>query len=156
MVFISENYIEEVIELFDSEPQYLQVLEEVQKLYPDLLFFIDQENHTLLTKDEATLLEYLTLVVYQSVKLQLKKTPIIKATDIETCEEKNWDIFNSTNSKNFTKILDNFFDGYPQEDLLALIEDSVQQDEESLISPVGREIIFVACKSIIDALDLRN
>jgi hypothetical protein len=156
MDFISEKYIEEVIELFDSEPNYLQTLNEIQNLYPDLLFFIDQENHTLLTKDELTILEYLTLVIYQSVKIQLKKIPIIKANDIELNEEKNWDTFNTATSKNFSKILDTFFDGYKQEDLLALIEDSIQQDDENPISAVGREIIFVACKSIIDALDMRN
>lgn len=156
MTIILEKYIEEVIELFDKESEYIKVLEDIQNLYPDLLFFIDQENHTLLTKEEATLLAYLTLVMYQSVKIQLNKTPIIKAADIETWEEKNWDTFNNANSKNFTKILDQFFEGYKQEDLLALVEDSIQQDEDSQITSVGREIIFVACKSIIDAMDMRN
>ncbi len=156
MDFISEKYIEEVIELFDYEPNYLQTLNEIQNLYPDLIYFIDQENHTLLTKEESTILEYLTIVIYQSVKIQLNKIPIIKANDIELNEEKNWDTFNTATSKSFSKILDTFFDGYKQEDLLALIEDSIQQDDENPISSVGREIIFVACKSIIDALDMRN
>jgi membrane-bound lytic murein transglycosylase MltF len=156
MDFISEKYIEDVIELFDSEPNYLQTLNEIQNLYPDLIYFIDQENHTLLTKEESTILEYLTLVIYQSVKIQLYKIPIIIANDIELNEEKNWDTFNTATSKSFSKILDTFFDGYKQEDLLALIEDSIQQDDENPISSVGREIIFVACKSIIDALDMRN
>ena len=48
--------------------------------------------------------------------------------------------------------LDSFFKDYPQEDLLALVEDSIQQDEDNIVTPVGREIIFVACKSIIDTI----
>ena len=42
---------------------------------------------------------------------------------------------------------------YQQEDLLALVEDSIQADEEEMVTPIGKEIIFVACKSIIDVIN---
>jgi hypothetical protein len=45
-----------------------------------------------------------------------------------------------------------FFDGYPQEDLLAFLEDSLQQDEENPVTGVGAELIAVTAKSIIDVL----
>ncbi|MBK8670547.1 MAG: hypothetical protein IPN89_14270 [Saprospiraceae bacterium] len=52
-------------------------------------------------------------------------------------------------SQNFRHL----FRNYRQEDLLAMVEDSIQQDDENFVTVVGREIIFVACKSIIDTVD---
>ena len=40
--------------------------------------------------------------------------------------------------------------------MLSLVEDSLQPDEDQVISTVGREIILVACKSIIDIIHKNN
>jgi hypothetical protein len=80
----------------------------------------------------------------------------IPGASLEKNEEANWETFNAQGNKQFTSILDVFFSAYPQEDLLALVEDSLQSDEESVVSQVGREIIFISCKSIIDTIDQNN
>jgi len=46
--------------------------------------------------------------------------------------------------------MDIFFKNYFQEDLLAFVEDSLIEEEEGLVTKVGREPMFVALKSIID------
>ena len=48
--------------------------------------------------------------------------------------------------------MDVFFENYQQEDLLAFVEDSLIDDEDEIVTKVGREPMFVALKSIIDCL----
>jgi hypothetical protein len=156
MITITENTIDQHIEKYESEALYLADLKELSETQPDLMAFIDQENYTLLTNDEIALMEYLTTIIYFSCKTQTGKTLTLQGNNLEKAEETNWDTFNATPNKNFTKILDIYFENYPQEDLLALVEDSVIQDDESTVTAVGREIIFVACKSIIDTIHLLN
>lgn len=156
MIFITEESIEKYIIKYENQNDYVEDLHILYKDQQDLIAFIDKENHTLLTEDELVLLQFLTMIIYFSTKDQLKMTPILLGKDIEDAEEHNWTIFNDTNNKSFAQILDVFFESYHQEDLLALIEDSLQPDEDNPITPIGKEIIFIACKSIIDALDNLN
>jgi hypothetical protein len=152
MIFITENAINQIIEKYEEEEHYLNDLKWLIKNQPELMAFINQENHTLLTEEEVALLEYLTVVIYFSISTHYNHLAHISRSEIEKDEESNWEIFNQATSKNFTKILDLFFLNHPQEDLLALVEDSLLPDDENPVTLVGREIIFVACKSIIDAM----
>jgi hypothetical protein len=53
-------------------------------------------------------------------------------------------------SKPFQHKADVFFKDYPQEDLLAFVEDALADDEDSEVTKEGREPMFVALKTIID------
>ncbi len=152
MVTIPESIINDIIDQYQDEVKYLTDLKHLSSEQPDLIAFIDQENYSLLTNDEIALLEYLTLVIYFSSMKMIEKTIQIQGKSLEAAEEDNWNTFNELTAKSFFNKLDSFFKDYPQEDLLALVEDSIQQDEDNIVTPVGREIIFVACKSIIDTL----
>jgi len=152
MVTIPESIINDIIDQYQDEQKYLTDLKQLASEQPDLIAFIDQENYSLLTNDEIALLEYLTLVIYFSSMKMIEKTIQIQGKSLEAAEEDNWNKFNEITAKSFFNKLDSFFKDYPQEDLLALVEDSIQQDEDNIVTPVGREIIFVACKSIIDTI----
>lgn len=156
MTIISEKIIDKFIERYENESLYLDDLKILMNEQPDLMAFIDQENYSLLTKNEITLMEYLTVIIYFSSKSISEKKLHIFGKQLEKSEEINWNIFNTTNTKNFNTILDAFFENYEQEDLLALVEDSLQPDEDNIVTTVGREIIFVACKSIIDTIHTQN
>jgi hypothetical protein len=156
MIFITESVIDSLIEKYETEESYMNDFAILVHEQKDLNAFLDQENYSLLTKEEMALLEYLSCIIYISCKTSIKKVPLITGKTLEKWEEENWDAFNESNNKNFAKVLDKFFEGYKQEDLLALVEDSIQMDEESVVTTVGGEIIFVACKSIIDTIDQLN
>jgi hypothetical protein len=156
MIFINENTIEKNIEAYEDPQSYLRDIKNLLTEQPDLIAFIDHENHSLLTKEEAAILEYLCVIIYFSAKNQYGNNLKITGAEIEKAEEINWETFNNAPSKSFSKILDLYFDNYPQEDLLALVEDTLQPDDENPVTTVGREIIFVACKSIIDSLHALN
>ena len=152
MVTIPESIINDIIDQYQDEQKYLTDLKSLANEQPDLIAFIDQENYSLLTNDEIALLEYLTLVIYFSSMKLIEKTNQIQGKNLEAAEEDNWNTFNEITAKSFFNKLDAFFKDYAQEDLLALVEDSIQPDEENTVTPVGREIIFVASKSIIDTI----
>jgi hypothetical protein len=152
MNLISESVIDQYLDRYENESNFLQDLSQLTNEQADLMAFISQENNSLLTQHELALLEYLTVVIYFSGKRVMDSIKI-NGNDLEKAEEKNWEIFNEHPSKNFTKKLDIFFENYQQEDLLALVEDSIQADEEEMVTPIGKEIIFVACKSIIDVIN---
>ncbi|MBK8518859.1 MAG: hypothetical protein IPL55_22015 [Saprospiraceae bacterium] len=156
MIFITESTIEKYISQYEILENYLRDIKFLLSEHPDLMAFIDEENNNLLTKDEIALLEYLTVVIYFSSKDQYRHQLKISGSEIEKSEEANWETFNNAASKSFTKILDIYFTSYPQEDLLALVEDALQPDEDNPVTIVGREIIFVSCKSIIDSLHIMN
>ncbi|MFT5382917.1 MAG: hypothetical protein ACI81W_000313, partial [Saprospiraceae bacterium] len=65
-----------------------------------------------------------------------------------------WEKLSENQSKGFRDKLDVFFENTSQEDLLAFVEDALVQDEEDdMISPEGREYVFITLKTIIDCLD---
>jgi len=156
MTIITENIIDGLMDKYENEAAYLDDLKTMAEEQQDLVGFIDQENYSLLTIDEVALMEYLTVIIYSASQSSSDKKLFITGKQLEKCEEENWDIFNATNTKNFATILDRFFENYTQEDLLALVEDSLQPEDDSVVTPVGREIIFVACKSIIDSIHIQN
>lgn len=156
MTIITENIIDGFIEKYEDETSYLKDLKKMADEQGDLMAFIDQENYSLLTENEVALMEYLSVIIYATSQSLYEKKLVISGKQLEKSEEENWDVFNAANTKNFSKILDLFFENYAQEDLLALVEDSVQPEDDSIVTPVGREIIFVACKSIIDTIDIQN
>lgn len=156
MQFVSEDVVNQVLDKFDDDSTYLEHFKEIMINVPELTEYINPESYTLLTVEEFSLLEYLTCVLYHSVKTHLNTPPVIVAKTLEDYEEKNWEVFNSAGKKNFSNVLDTFFNGYPQEDLLALVEDAITADSDTPITIVGAEIVFVACKTMIDTMNELN
>ena len=156
MQFIDESVIEEIINRFEDEKSYLEALGIMLEAQPGIKDYLDQESLELLTNDEMALMIYLTTVIYSVSTLVCGTIRQIPTSSLEQSEDENWAIFNSSTQKSFSKILDQFFENYEQEDLLALVEDSIQQDEDYPVTSVGAEIIFIGCKSLIDVIHASN
>jgi hypothetical protein len=156
MQFVNESVIEEVINRFEDEQSYLEALRIMLEAQPGIRDYLDQESLELLTKDEMALMIYLTTVIYSASTLACSAIRQIPTSMLEHSEDENWAVFNSSTQKSFSKILDQFFENYEQEDLLALVEDSIQQDEDNPVTSVGAEIIFIGCKSLIDVIHSSN
>lgn len=159
MVLIKEDIINEKLVIYDTQEEVLvQDFNHMIEQHNLILSYFQQESFDLLTEAEKGLLEFMFTVIYSSTERELSKPLLLTAESMEEEEEKNWDIFNKNSSKKFTQICDIFFENYPQEDLLAFVEDTTQQDmeDEELVTSVGREILFISCKSLIDTLDKNN
>lgn len=156
MIAVQEDVIENVIEATTQGESARNSLDELYNRYPQLLAFSQQENFDLLTEEEREILEFSLMVIVEAASLSLAKRPVIDAAMLEKAEEDNWTLRAESESKKFEQVIDQYFEGYRQEDLLAFVEDTLIPDEDSPVTPVGREVIFIACKSVIDAMDRAN
>ncbi|MEM9986922.1 MAG: hypothetical protein AAF804_17650, partial [Bacteroidota bacterium] len=127
-------------------------LANLQEEQPVLIAYIFSENHEVFTENERELLLFLSLVIWRSVQ-EVQETPEITEGQLSTAEEANWELMTASKG-DFRSKLDPFFADYPQEDLLALVEDALAEDEDSPITREGREALFVSLKTIIDVLSL--
>lgn len=155
--FIGEKIIDGVTEaLSDNKMDYDETVEEMQGKQPILFSYLLSESFKLLTKEESDYLFYLAVVVWKAVDSQVAGLPLLESAIIEEIEEKNWTVFNESKARKFRDKLDAFFDKYPQEDLLAFVEDALVDDEDSFVTKEGRELLFIGLKTTIDALAVRE
>lgn len=150
-MFISETIIDNVVVALE-EADFEQEITDFTDDYPVLIEYWGAEDFSLLTQDERELMLYLLLVLTKSVEKAIGTLPDISDEALENAEERNWERLEKVTSKHFRDRMDIFFDKYPQEDLLAFVEDNLVEDEDSVVTKEGREPMFVALKSVIDVL----
>lgn len=153
MPFVSEDFIDTVAEdLAARDEGYQQAITDFQQRQPELMAFIISEDTIFLTSQERDHFLYLSLIIWESVSRQSPELPIIGRDKIAKAEDKNWEKLEGVKTRSFRERLDIFFEGYPQEDLLAFVEDALVPDDDSPITKEGREPLFVALKTIIDVI----
>ncbi len=155
MQFITEAIIDEVAEqLNQSEEAYTSAMEAMQAAQPILFAYPFTENFDAFTEEERAYLLYLMVIVWKVVDTQTQPA-VINEQKLSGLEEANWSVIHGNKGGTFRARLDPFFEGYPQEDLLAFAEDALTQDEEEerpVVSREGQEALFVTLKTVIDSL----
>jgi len=141
--------IEEVIiEINKDIDSYEKKFAEEQNLYLELL---QTQVFPLLEKANRELILFINTVIYFALSKKINDFDF----DIEAyleAEELNWGT--KEKSKDWVQCLDNFFSAYPEEDLLAFVEDMTAGDEENEINISDIEVIFITSKSYIDQYSL--
>jgi len=156
--FIPESVIEEIAGQLEKETgKYERLVAEFNAKQPVILSFLLSENFDVLTPDEREFMLWLALVIWQSVEKTSPELPFITQEQLGEAEELNWEKLNAVLGKRFREQLDVFFENYPQEDLLAFVEDALaleDQKEEGafVLTKECREPIFMGLKAIIDVL----
>ena len=146
---ITEVQINAVIQkLQDSAELHTQEIDNLISANSLYLDSVEKENEVLFLEEK----DYLEAILYVILDVgQLKVTDLDRLQELE---EKNWEIMQS--SKSIKDAFDLYFDGYPEEDLLAYVEDSISvpEDEEGFdfLTQVGKEYMVVKAKSLIDYL----
>ena len=150
MKFISEIEIDKVIERLNDEGEFDKASKNLIENQPALIGYLDGEGFKILTSEEQDLLWYCLLVVVES------SSPgyAVSVQDLLDKEEENYDLVGD--QMTFDIIADQLFEEYGQEDLLAFVEDTLIPDEETFITPVGRKVLFLSLKSVIDVLDMQE
>lgn len=155
MQLIPEDIIEAVVEaLEESEETPEMQIEQLEKEQPMLLAYLANEQFDTLTEEERSYLFYLTWVMYQSAKSseQVKVLPMITEDALGEAEEANWETYLDNTSKDFRRRLDPFFEATEQEDLLAFLEDALIDDDDATITEVGRDLLFIGLKTVMDCI----
>lgn len=150
---ISESIIEQVIDFYENDQEaYVDALATIMETQPALLAFLSQESIDILLEEEKDILWYMVLVVYTSINNSNEEIVEISDDNLEENEEKNWTLFQDQARGTFREKITAFFEDYHQEDLLAFVEDTLEIEDDSPITAVGREVVFITAKSIIDTL----
>ncbi len=162
MAFVSEVVIERVLDTLATTPpdRYEVLVVSFAEAQPVLAGWLVSDSFDILTEAEREYLLYLALIVWKAALEAQEVLPRVDEARISELEEHNWTILNSTQGKTFRDRLTPFFEAYPQEDLLAFVEDALAIDEfseqeelpEQVVTREGREPLFIGLKTMIDAL----
>jgi len=153
MDIVTENTIEEIIDYFETFPdKQVAKTSTIMEEYPALLAYLEQESNAVLLEEEKDLQWYIIVVCISSMLDQEIHVPAFTEELLTSAEEQNWEVLEATKSKDWREKLTPFFTDYKQEDLLAFVEDILQEDEDTELTPIGREVIFITAKSVIDAV----
>jgi len=150
---ISEQLINSQVEILGSSKNQTQVFEEFQKVQPEIVSFIISPTFDILSSAEKDYLCFLVIVIYKSAE-QTYEIPPILIDDILDYEESNWKLYEEKGGAADTFSI--FYPNYPEEDLLAFVEDSVNPDENELVTATGQIPLFIGLKSVIDCIAKRN
>ncbi|MEM8524270.1 MAG: hypothetical protein AAGG68_06490 [Bacteroidota bacterium] len=150
MPFISEDIINKVVA--QTEQTTEEQITFFNQRQPMLLAYLTGSQFDLLNEQEKDYFLYLAWILHQSIAQGAESISIANEDQIGTAEEQNWEMMEKTSKGDFRKRLDPFFEKTLQEDLLAFIEDGIIDDEEDFITPVGRELMFVGLKTLVDVL----
>ena len=151
---VNEQKIDQIIADLDRADK------ELSDYYEDLTSdefwlaaFVSTEDIDILKDGEKILFQYIISVIYESYKKS--GLPVGEDFNIEPLgnyEEANWEVFEKQKGS-FRERLTIFFDTTSEEDLLAFVEDMLMAEEgDNSLSEIGRNVIFVKAKSLIDFL----
>ncbi len=156
MKFVSETTIDAVIENLEKlqDSAYEKKMDDFALAQPVIFSYIFSEQFDLLTEDEKGYLQYLALIIWASNDKTNPGGEAVSEDEIGEAEEENYNMLENTTGSGFRDRLNPFFEDYPQEDLLAFVEDALVEDEdpEAIVTKEGREPIFIALKTVIDVL----
>jgi hypothetical protein len=161
MKFVPEDIIDTIIEDLEkySDTQYEKQMEAFAEAQPVVFAWLFGEQFDLLTEDEKGYLQYLSLITWSANERLNGPVGPVSEDEIGDAEEKNYEILELSQAKNFRDRLNPFFENTTQEDLLAFAEEAVLEEEndpEALVTPAGREPIFLALKTLIDVLTMED
>jgi hypothetical protein len=152
-VMVTEADIEKVIDsYYESDKKFFNDREALMSAQPAYAALLTDEGYELLSEDEYELCWFVSTVIYTSFTNVNGVQKQVEQKNMEELEENNWTIMEGKPNESFRERLTPFFDNTKQEDLLAFLEDSLESDEDITVSPPGRELIFVAAATLIEAL----
>lgn len=150
---IVEKTIDRIVDRFVAKPDDLSnVYKELASEQPAIISLLYSTDLKALTDEESDLLFFIVAVLYESVKAENGQPEQVDSEALETADDENWEKMMSAGNGDFRKRITPFFEGYLQEDLLAFSEDALMDDENQVVSGIGREAIFVTAKTVIDVL----
>lgn len=153
MTLITEDLIDSTAEaLGNSETFRLESIEQFRQQQPVLFEYFFSEDFEAFTKEEREYALFLALVLFESIKKERLELPMVSEKAFLETEEANWEKLQAVTARRFKERMDVFFENYLQEDLLAFVEDSLAEDEDTPITKEGREPLFVLLKTFIDCL----
>lgn len=159
---ISEEDIDIAIGEIEANGITEEMIEAFKSSQPIVFAYLFSDSFDLSTQDEKEYLLYLVMVAWKAISKVHPEMNDVEEEEIGESEEKNWELINNVSATKFRDRLTILFENSNQEDLLAFAEDMLTELEEEettekeIVTKEGRELLFVAYKSIIDAMEMAN
>lgn len=150
MKFIPEAVIDKSIEQLSASDSLDAAIKDLADAQPFLIAYLSSETTAAFSNEEKDFLFFATSVIVSAVEEVEPDARVLGLEMLTDLEERNFTTLTETKGKTFRDRVTVFFEDYPQEDLLAFAEDALEEDDENLITPEGREYLFVMLKTIID------
>jgi len=151
---IKQDAIEAIMERLQANPDlFSTLLDGLEKDQPAIINWLFSESFDILNQEEKQYFLFLSLVIIVAISEEMVIEHTIAPKVIEEQEESNWTTFSSQSAKAFREKINVFFDGYPQEDLLAFIEDALElEHDDQIVTTIGRPPMFMALKTLVDVM----
>jgi len=143
----SESEIDRAWEQVGSAPE--QAIQDLAGNQPLLLGYLGNQFGESLNEEEYATLLFMVMVIHHLVAKHYTLPPF-DIEFFETIAEENYSKYEEMGRNRWEACKDYFFQSYYQEDLLAFVEDFTNREDESELSDIGMEIMFVEAKGIID------
>ena len=151
--FVGEKVIEDIIEYLDDDNNFDALEQRWENDYPAIGDYLQQDSFSLLKPEERAYVHVMVGILFLSwEKVNGTVSEDLDPRVIEKLEEANWEKFHKSKARGFRDKLTPFFEGSPQEDLLAFIEDSIEDDEDQMVTGAARDIIFICAVTVLDTL----
>ena len=161
MKVISETTIDKIIDELEEKGITEPLIQSFKTSQPLIYAYLFSDSFDLSTQNEKEYLFYLVIVAWKSIMEVVPDLEIVDEEEIGVSEEKNWELINNVKATKFRDRITVLFEHSDQEDLLAFAEDMLteldnEDSDNEIITKEGRELLFVAYKSIIDAIEMAN
>lgn len=154
---IKEEQIDTVIEKLSLEPMIFEThLQEWIEWQPMIASYVFSDTFSLLNEDEKEAFVFGSTIILTIAKESAVAQGKITEDEIGELEEVNYEIFESQKAKDFRSKMDAFFQDYPEEDLLAFVEDLCIDEEEENFTEDGMKVMIIGLKTMIDLMFVEN
>lgn len=151
MKIYTDQEIDEAFQWLEKHDEDIEeIFADIDNNQPNLLAYVFSDSLASLSNNEKELLVFGILVMYKCISAH--NLDLITPEAIDSAEAKNYDLIDE--KLDYQEQLDIYFKDYPQEDLLAFVEDFIasEEDEEFAVSAESKLPIFITLKTVIDVL----
>lgn len=141
---ILESHIDNYLQSLEDNVNDIFLEEEV------FLAYLASDNFDVLNDAERKVMFFCCEVIFHAYKNCHGECPELDMAVFYINEETNWTTREEASSWEACK--DEFFKSTEEEDMLAFVEDILVDDEEEDMTDIGKEFIFILCKSYIDTI----
>lgn len=151
-MILHEQDIDKLIAYYEqNEEAYYKDYEVFFKNHPAITGFLLQDSNEILQEHEKDFFWYIVFILLKSYEHKSIKFAQIDGKALNQSEERQWALFEEQKG-NFYEKASIFYENTDEEDALAYVEDMIQVDDESELTKVGRDVIWIATNSILDQL----
>ncbi len=157
-MIIQEKTIDAVMEEIAGNEEYSESIRtNFNTVQEDFLAYLEREVYSLISDPEKDLLLFILYAIQECI---LKDKGSVEAIELHSyfdVEEAMWKMYEEKIKSPFSERVTPFFERIDEEEALAFIEDLLVEagqveDEDLVIDPAGRDVIWNVCAAFVEQL----